>query len=323
MWMKTENITIVGLDRLGASVGLALKRAATNLTIVGHDEDPERMRVALEMGALDSTQERLVRAAAGADILILSQPAGRAVNLLAAIGEQIRPHALIVDLSPLKGRSQEWAGRHLQQGHFVGGSLVLSASALEDSRRGPEAARADLFQNSLFCLMPSSRAEPKAVETAVTLGGLLGAKPFFLDADEYDNLVAGVETLPGLAAAALLRAITRSKGWRDMLRFAGLPFAVGVSALQDEAEIAALALHEREATLRWLDALSAELQEIRQWIYDQDPEQLTAYLRQLQADRHRWLATRAENEWEEQAAPDVAPLSFRDRLFGYRGERDN
>jgi prephenate dehydrogenase len=321
--MKTENITIAGLDRVGVSVGLALKRAATSLTIIGHDEDPERMRVALEMGALDRTQERLARAAAEADILVLLQPAGQAEHLLAAIGEQIRPHALIVDLSPLKGRSQEWSSRHLPQGHFVGGSLVLAAPALEDSRRGPEAARADLFQNSLFCLTPSARAEPKAVETAVTLGSLLGAKPFFLDADEYDNLVAGVETLPGLAAAALFRAITRSRGWRDMLRFAGLPFAVGVSALQDEAEIAALALHEPEATLRWLDALAAELQEIRQWIYDQDAEQFTAYLRQLQADRQRWLSMRAENEWEEQAAPDVAPLTFRDRLFGYRGERDN
>jgi prephenate dehydrogenase len=321
--MKTENITIVGLDRVGTSIGLALKRATTDLKIVGHDADAERMRLVVEMGAVDATQERLDHAAAEADILIVSVPADLVENLLEVIGRHIRPHALVLDLSPLKSRNQEWAGRHLQHGHFVGGSAVLSAVALQDSRRGPEGARDDLFQNSLICLMPSPRAEPRAVETAVTLGSLLGAKPFFLDAGEYDSLVKGVETLPGLVAAAMFRAVTRSKGWRDMLRFAGLPFAVGSSALQDEAEIAALALHERDATVRWLDALLVELEEIRTWIYDQDPEQFTAYLQQLQADRDRWLAMRAENEWEEQVEPDIVPLSFRDRMFGYRGERDN
>jgi prephenate dehydrogenase len=321
--MKTENITIVGLDRVGASIGLALKRATTDLKIIGHDADAERMRQVEKMGAVDATQERLDRAAAEADILVVSVSADQVENLLEVIGRHIRPHAVVLDLSPLKSRNQEWAARYLRQGHFVGGSPVLSAAALQDSRHGPEAGRADLFQNSLICLMPSPQAEPKAVETSVTIGSLLGAKPFFLDAGEYDSLVKGVETLPGLVAAAMFRAVTRSKGWRDMLRFAGLPFAVGSAALQDEAEIATLALHEREATVRWLDALLVELEEIRKWIYDQDPEHFTAYLQQLQADRNRWLAMRAENEWEEQVKPDIAPLSFRDRMFGYRGERDN
>jgi prephenate dehydrogenase len=320
--MKTRNITIVGLGRVGASVGLALKRARMDVTIVGHDPDRERMRDAQGQGAVDAIQPALFRAVADADILIITLPADQVENVLAAVGEQIREHALVLDFSPLKAAGQEWAQTHLRQGHFVGAAPVLAASALQDGRRGPEAARADLFQNSLICLVPSPSADPKAVETAVTLGGLLGAKPFFLDAAEYDSLVKGVETLPGLVAAAMFRAITRSTGWRDMLRFAGLPFAAGTAALQDESEIAALALRDREATLRWLEAVLAELEEIRNWVAGQDFERLSAYLQQLQAERENWLAERAKNEWEEPIAADVAPLSFKDRMLGYRGERN-
>jgi prephenate dehydrogenase len=320
--MKTRNITVIGLGRTGASVGLALKRAAMDVTIVGHDPDRERMRAAQERRALDAVQPSLSRAAADADILIIALPADQVENTLAAIGDQLQEHTLVLDFSPLKAAGQEWARTHLRQGHFVGAAPVLAASALEDARRGPEAARADLFQNSLICLAPSPKADPKAVETAVTLGGLLGAKPFFLDAAEYDSLVKGVETLPGLVAAAVFRAITRSAGWRDMLRFASLPFAVSTSALQDESEIAALALQDREATLRWLDAVTSELEEIRSWIAGQDVERLSAYLTQLQAEREKWLAERAKNDWEEHITADITPLSFRERMLGFRGGQD-
>jgi prephenate dehydrogenase len=317
--MKTENITIIGLDRTGTSVGLALKRAGLSVTLAGYDANPERREQAVEMGAVDTVHERLNRVGADADILILSLTANEVEPALAAFGPQIQGHAVILDLSPLKVRNQKWASQYLPQGHFVGASLVLGAAALEDNRRGADSARAELFNDSLICLMPSPQAEPKAVETAVSLGKLLGAKPFFLDAGEYDSLVKGVETLPGLVAAAMFRAVTRSQGWRDMLRFAGMPFATGTAALEDAEEIAALALADRDATLRWLEAVATELREIQQWVFDQDPEQLAAYLEQLYVDRDRWLARREENEWEETPMADVKPPSFRDRLLGERG----
>ena len=320
--MKTRNITVIGLGRTGTSVGLALKRAIRDVTIVGHDANQERMQVAQSLGAFDAVQSSLGRAAAAADILIITLPADQLENTLAAVGDRVQEHALVLDLSPLKAAGQEWAHTYLRQGHFVGAAPVLAASALEDGRRGPEAARADLFQNSLICLVPSPMADPQAVETAVTLGSLLGAKPFFLDAAEYDSLVKGVETLPGLVAAAVFRSVTRSTGWRDMLRFAGLPFAVSTSALQDESEIAVMALHDRDATLRWLDAVLAELEEIRQWVAGQETERLSAFLSHMQAERESWLAERRENDWEEHVTPDIKPLSFKDRMLGYRGERD-
>ena len=38
--MKTQVITIMGLDRQGASMGLALKQAFPDLTFIGYDRGP-------------------------------------------------------------------------------------------------------------------------------------------------------------------------------------------------------------------------------------------------------------------------------------------
>jgi prephenate dehydrogenase len=223
--MKAQTISIIGLGRTGASVGLALKASHLNVTVIGHDKDGDAAKAAQEAGAIDSRQWRLVRAAAEGDIIILAVPDSEVEGILEAIGQDIREHALILSFSSLKGAGQRWADRYLQTGHYVGAVPVLAASALQDGTPGVAGARVDLFRDSILCLMPSPRTDPQAVETAVNLGTVLGAKPFFLDADEYDNLVLGVETIPGLLAAALFAAITEANGWRDMLRFANLPFA--------------------------------------------------------------------------------------------------
>ena len=35
--MRTQTITIIGLDRVGASIGLALKNSSLDATVIGHD----------------------------------------------------------------------------------------------------------------------------------------------------------------------------------------------------------------------------------------------------------------------------------------------
>lgn len=317
--MKTETITIIGLGRTGVSVGLALQKADLGVTIAGWDEERSTLKEAQEAGAIDRGEGSLARAAASADILILAVPVQTVEKVLHVIGDQVREHVLVLDLSGLKGASQALAQKYLRQGHFVGAAPVLAAEAL----KGVPGARADLFQNSVFCLMPAPDADPQAVETAVNVGAILGAQPFFLDPAEYDSLMQGVQTVPGLLAAAMFRAITQAAGWRDMLRFAGKPFVQATAALEDGEEVAHLALHDQPATLRWLDALLVQIQEVREWVAEGDEERLAAILQQLDLERDKWLHERAENDWEEIRAPEVNPVSFRQQMLGRWGEQGN
>lgn len=270
--MKAQTISIIGLGRTGASVGLALKASQLRVSVIGHDRDGKAAEAALKAGAIDNKHWRLVRAASDGDIIIVATPESEVEDILKSIGQDVREHTLVLNLSSLKGPGQRWAERYLQSGHYVGAVPVLAAAALTDGTPGIAGARADLFRDSIFCLMPSPSADPQAVETAVNLGAVLGAKPFFIDADEYDSLVLGVETIPGLLAAALFGAVTSAGGWRDMLRFANLPFAQATLPLRDDEALALRALNDPGATLHWLDEVLSGLLDLRERIAEGDSE---------------------------------------------------
>jgi len=315
--MQTKNISIIGVRRTGASIALALKEGSLDFVITGHDSDSSFLKEAGKLGGFDKTESNLIRAAETADILVLSMPAVDLEETLRAIGNAVQAHTLLIDLTDLKGPGVKLAEKHLHEGHYIGAYPVLAAATFADGHPDPNKARPDLFQNSIFCLMPGAKVDPQAVETAVNFGRLLGASPYFVDALEYDNLIQGVETIPGLIAAALFRSVNKATGWRDILRFAGLPFATATMPLEvDPQELAYLALNDKMATLRWLDALTNEIGLIRRWIQEGNEELLAAFLTELNLDRERWLYERTKNEWlEDQDQPDDIP-GMGERFFG-------
>lgn len=315
--MKAQTVTIVGMNRAGISIALALKAAAVGLTIVGHDRYRELAQQAKdELQAIDRAEWNLVNAAAAADILVLAVPLVELETTLAVIGDQLQPHTLVLDLSVLKGQSLRWADQHLQRGHYVGVVPVLAAAHLNDGRDEAHAATPTLFQNSIFCLMPSVHADPQAVDTAVNFGRLLGATPYFLDPAEYDSLAQGVETLPGLAAAAVFGAVKKATGWRDMLRFANSSFALATQPLQAGTDLTSLALNDKAATLRWLDALLQELADLRRLIQDGDRDMIDLALGNVLVQRERWLKERAANDWDEGVETQVDRPSVGDQFLG-------
>jgi prephenate dehydrogenase len=313
--MKAETVAIIGLDRTTFAAGLALRQAGLGLTVIGYDKEAEVARQARKLGAVDKDEWYLLKAVAAADILILSLAPDELAEMMPLIGSEIQAHTLLLDLSSAKELGIELAGKHLARGHYVGARLVPAAAALNDARADLESAHADLFRDTLICLMPAPHADPQAVQTAVDLGRLLGAKPFFLDAAEYDKLVQGVETLPVLLAAALFHSVTQADGWRDVLRFAGPSFAQATRPLH-EPNAAALIGQDSSAALRWLDALMAEMREVRAWVEAGDRELLQARISSMAEERQAWLRRRQENEWEEHRPAEIERTSLSEQWLG-------
>ena len=315
--MKTQTISIIGLNRIGASIGLALKKSNLEVTIVGHDKETAVMRDAKDVvGAVDKTEWNLINAAMKADILLLTVPYSELQLTLQAIGNDLQEHTVIIDLSSQKRAGLTWAKQYMKSGHYIGAVPLFKAASLADGRSGIETADADLFRNSVFCLVPSSDVDPQAVETAVNFGLIIGAVPYFVDPDEYDQLSQGAETMPGLLAAAMFGALHKSTGWRDMLRLAGLPFSVSTSPLENSVDAASAALDNKAATLRWLDAVMGELQQMRRWIYDEENELLSAYLQELEGERQQWLRQRERNDWVEMKTTHIPNQGFAEQMLG-------
>lgn len=324
--MKTQSIGIIGLQRWGASAGLALKQSNLGITIIGHDRNRDIMKQAKEIGAIDKSYVSVANLAADADILILAEPFSDIEETIKVIGSHVQGHTVIIDFAPLKRPVQKWADVHFVQGHYVAIMPIPRIDAVYDTRLTIDAADADTFRDSVVCLMPSPEVDEGAVETAANIAKILGCSPFYVDAGEYDAYAQALETLPGLVGAAFFRSLTRSIGWRDMVRFANLPFAQVTSAMGKEADIAHFAFNDKLAALRWLDSLIQDLVEMRRWINEGDRETLAALMTELNIQRDEWLHERRDNNWQEATTPKVDTPSFMQQMLGtgmFRRQKKN
>jgi prephenate dehydrogenase len=315
--MQTNTITIVGLGRTGTSIALALKEGSADFSLIGHDSDSGVLREKPVVEAFDHLEADLIKACAPADIIVLAMPAVALEVTLSLIGDRLQSHALVIDLTALKEPGIRFADQHLHEGHYIGARPVFAAATFESLKADLYEARADLFRNSVFCVMPSAETDPQAVDTAVKFGQLLGAKPYFVDPLEYDQLSLGTETMPAIGAAALLQVITKSTGWRDILRFADLPFAIGTLPLDTDSEdLAYHLLNDRQASLYWLDGLAVKLTELRRVLAQGEQELLAAYLAELNLARDKWLQARSDNEWDEAQMEDLNLPSVSEHFLG-------
>lgn len=292
-------VAIVGLGLVGGSIGLALRRAGAASEVVGHDKDREASGKAKKLGVVDRTEWNLISACDKADLVILATPLDAIKPTLEAVAPYLKPGCVILDTASVKEPVLAWATALLpEQVHFVGGDPIVGGVAGRQS--GLDAARADLFENSLFCLVPSARADEHAVQLTSNLVALLGAKPMFIDAVEHDGLLAAVNQLPAVMALALLDMAISQPIWRDLRKVAGSSFETGTRLAGADPDLyGVLALSSRDNLVRWIDAFSASLASIRQALVEDEAQSLVERFAAALLERDKWLQDQRTGNWEE------------------------
>jgi prephenate dehydrogenase len=318
---KTQ-VTIVGLGLVGASAGLALRRYTDRVVIVGHDKDTGIANQAKSKGAIDRAEWNLINAVRNADRILLAVSAREVRETLGFIKDDLKPNCVIVDTANVKAPVLAWAAETLpSHAGFVGGHPILLSETQETA-----SARADLFQNKVFCLTADSRTSPESLQLATDLVEALGAKPFFVDPAEHDGLVAAVEQLPALVAGALARAAGTSGSWREMRKLAGSQFYAGTYIVEAEARAAAEScLANDRNTVRWIDNLIAELGQWRQLVETGEQDGLAKAFEQAMSLTLQWTHAQETGTWD--AAPNMELPSMSSHLrrmigFGGRDFRD-
>lgn len=321
--MIAKNLSIIGLGRIGASIALAVKESSFEVELIGYDESRTVSREAQILNVVDRIESNLRNLAENADILVLAVSYDALKRIMPVIGDVLQEHCLLLDFTELKGPALKLAEQHMIEGvgHYIGASPIFATTWLVDGRDDVASASGDLFDKSVFCLMPSAKADPEAVETAVNFGYLIGAVPYFVDAMEYDSLQTGVQTVPGLLGAALFSSISKSTGWRDMLRFASVPFAMSTQPLSERTDLAHEAFTNKIATLRWLDSVILELNMLRQQVYEGEEDILAATLEGLADERAKWLRDRQKNDWVEGDDSDIDTSLGVSRFLGIFGQK--
>ncbi|HEU5020295.1 MAG TPA: prephenate dehydrogenase/arogenate dehydrogenase family protein [Bryobacteraceae bacterium] len=244
-----RKIAIAGVGLIGASFGLALRKAGFTGAIVGVSS-PRSIEAAIKRGAIDSGAP-LEQAAAQADLIFLSQPISGILETLKHLDPLVKPGALVTDAGSTKGAICDTAAAHLYRATFVGGHPMAGKE-----QRGAEAADADLFRGRPWILTNSTAAEFRGWLEKI------GAQIRILDAATHDRLVAWSSHLPQLASTALAAAIQNQQpgatavagpGLVDMTRLALSSYDLWRDILDtNQTEVAAA-----------LDAYIAKLQTLR------------------------------------------------------------
>jgi len=336
------NVTIVGLDRLGASFGLALKRyqsrpdARHSFTILGSDTANEPMKAAQKLGAVDDFQRDKLKAIENAELIITNLPYGQMEGLLARIGPALKLGAVVLDLSPLKQPVLGWVDEFFPKNadgqptaYLVGMTPIINVEALYSGALGVEDARADLFDGAEILIAPDARCPAEAVQLAEDVARLVGGKPRFIDPAEHDGLIAATEELPALLGAALFYTLQRSEGWPELQHMVNPTLALAIQSLRtrERTDAKALFSYNRANLLHHLDNLIARLNEVRRALAaGEETGELDAFLDVVYGAWQQWDVKRTSGNWEETGGVEKLPgplSSMSGMLFGRLGRKSD
>jgi prephenate dehydrogenase len=192
-----KSVAIFGTGLIGASFGLALRKAGFDGAILGVSSE-RAIADAVAVGAIDRAAP--IAEAAQADLLFLSQTIGRILDTVRHLDQFLKPDALVTDAGSTKSEIVDAAMQNITRCQFLGGHPMAGKE-----KRGAGAASADLFQGHPWVLTPVEAPEletPAAIEFRDWLKRI-GARVIALDCDEHDRIVALTSHLPQLASTAL------------------------------------------------------------------------------------------------------------------------
>ncbi len=308
--MAKGQITIIGMDQVGVSLVLAIKRQRPEAFIVGADTRVDLLRDAMKTGQLDRNDTNLVVACREASLIIITSPASELRDVFSTIGAQLLAGAVVIDLASVKSEVLKIAEEALPKTvHHLGCHLILHPDA---SDRFPAEPDADLFHGSILVMTPAIHTDEVAIKSGSSLAKTIGARPYFMDVLEHDGLLAAVEGMPGLVSAAMLLAATRSRAWDELSQIAGAIFAqatrpAGHPAIDGGA---ALTMNKTEV-LRWLDMFLETLREVRQAVSDGNAGKINTLLAAATQQRLEWLAARPMTPWNDAEAMPQPPHELR------------
>ena len=283
-----KKINICGVGLIGGSFALALKKSGVVDEIVGVGRRRDTLLRAAELGIIDSHTEDVARAVAGADLVLIAAPVAQTSALLQAIAPHLQPNTVVTDAGSTKtdvvAAARAALGSKIHQ--FVPGHPIAGRE-----QNGPEAALSDLYVGKKIILTALPENPAAALDRVTDAWQRCGALVHHLTAEEHDAVFAAVSHLPHVLAYALVADIAArpdaprlfqyaASGFRDFTRIAG-------SSPEMWRDIA---LANRTALLRELDAYMAQLSQIRALLDQAEGPALEKVFGSAQAARQGWIA---------------------------------
>lgn len=226
---KVECTAIIGVGLIGGSFGMALKKRGLARKVVGVGRNPDKLRLAVELCAIDAWTTDLDAVASEADLIYIATPVSVVLDVVGRAARLVRSGCIITDAGSTKAEICRGASTLIPSGaSFIGGHPMAGSDAT-----GVEAGSPDLFVNAAYVLTPLQNVEPQALDLMHDLAEGIGARVIVMSPEAHDRCAAVISHLPHLMAAALVHLTSERAGvdpqvvelvagsFRDLTRVAG------------------------------------------------------------------------------------------------------
>jgi len=287
-----KHLVVIGVGLIGGSVARALRHAGVVEYVTGVGRSRDNLDRARELGIIDHWTHDIAEAVHDADMVLVAVPMGSYDKVFAELAASLPDDALITDAGSTKQHAIEVAQKHLSDlSRFVPAHPIAGTE-----QSGAEASFAELFEDRLCILTPPDGSDEEAVAVVEAMWKATESRVVKMDATTHDDLLAAVSHLPHLAAFALVNAVRKQAEDGDEEHD---PFRFAAGGFRDFTRIASsspemwrdIAISNATALVREIDALQAELSEMRALLTDEDGQRLLKTFRAAKEARDTWLET--------------------------------
>ena len=260
-------VTVIGVGLIGASLGLALKKAGVVDKVLGVGRSSANLDQALKMGAIDAVVD-LVEAVKQSDVIVLCIPVAQMRVVFEVIEPHLESRTMITDAGSTKGdvilAAKEVLGKKACQ--FVPAHPIAGGA-----QHGASAAKADLFQGKQTILCPLQENSTQDTDLIEGFWQSIGSIVKKISNVQHDAIYAAVSHLPHILSYALMASVVNSEDAEQKLRHVGAGF-------KDFTRIAAsspemwrdICLGNRTAVLKELDQYLLIVNHMRKLISEND-----------------------------------------------------
>jgi prephenate dehydrogenase len=284
--VRWRKITLIGVGLLGGSLGLAIRKRGLAGHVEGYVRRSATVDECLKLGVLDHAGGDLHAAVANADLIIFCTPLGRMRELAEQMLPFLKRGAIVTDVGSVKGSvvAELETLIHKSGAHFVGSHPMAGGE-----KTGVAAARADMFQNAICVLTPTTRSSKTAVRKLEQFWQSAGANVLKLSPKTHDDLVGRSSHLPHIVAAKLANYVLNpahpkeqsllcASGFRDTTRVAS-----GSPEMWRD-----IAMANRRNLDRILGVFIGDLQKFQRALKKADVRAIETFFQQAKERRDKW-----------------------------------
>ncbi|MFC0523159.1 prephenate dehydrogenase [Pontibacillus salicampi] len=271
-----KTILVTGLGLIGGSVALSLMKN-NHVQVLGFDQNEHSMEFAVQNGIIHEKVQSFQEGASQADVIVLATPVSVCIQLLNELDQMELPSSVLVtDVSSVKKPIME-AANHLSNPHirFVGGHPMAGSH-----KHGVEAARAHLFENAFYLLVPGRLSREQDVALLKELLEYTYSYMVTVNEEEHDKMMGVISHFPHLIASSLVH---QARNWHNTYPFM---HELAAGGFRDVTRIASshpsmwndILLQNKETVVPLLTDWIDEMQHLKELLEAEDDVALHTYL---------------------------------------------